>query len=303
MGGVFVVANPVRPHAAAAVDALTKRITTLSLPPARVRWTESGEHGSEAAREAVAARAEVVVVAGGDGTIRQVAGALAGTATQMAILPVGRGNVLAHNMGIRRLPTPALLDIALAGRTARISVGCAQIVDAGGAHHEEPFVTMAGLGNDAMAIATMRGARGWQGYFVAGLRRLRGPEREFLVSLDGVEEQLRAWSVFIGNQPSVPPGIELFPGAGAEHGEPVVAIVRPRSLTGWGKVALGRLRRRPSNPWYSYRRVSEVVVRPRLPVALQLDGDVVPDVTWLSVVKGRGFLRLRNVLRPGVALG
>lgn len=297
-----MVANPVRPHAATAVDALTKRATALSLPRPRVRWTRSGDHGSRAAREAVAEGAAVVVVAGGDGTIRQVAGVLAGTGTQMAILPVGRGNVLAHNMGMRRLPKPVLLDIALTGRSTRIGVGCARVVDAGGAH-QEPFLTMAGLGNDAMAIATMRGAGGWQDYFVAGLRRLLAPELEFVVSVDGAEEPLWAWSVFVGAQPGVPPGIELFPGAGGPGGRLVVAGVRPGSLTGWGRVALDRVRRMPSNPWYCYRRASEVVLRPSVPLPLHLDGDVLPDVTLLSAVGGRGFLRLRNVLGPGVPLG
>lgn len=300
---VSVVANPLRPQAAAAVEALRRRAGALTLPRPRITWTTSAEHCHTAAREAVALGAGVVVACGGDGTIRQVAAAVADTHVELGILPVGRGNVLAHNVGLARLPKPALVDIALAGRSARLGVARTRLVDRTGAEREEVFLTLAGLGNDAMAIASMRAAGGWHEYFLAGFRRLRGPELEFVLGYDGdAAERIRAWSVFVGNQPQVPPGIELFPGAGGSRGHLVVASVQPRSVAGWARVALDRVRRAPTNSRYGYRDASSVVVCPAAPVTVHLDGDVLPGITRLSAVGGRSFLGLR-CLGPGMPLG
>ncbi len=300
--GVFVVANPARPQAAAAVDALTRRAAVLTLPQPTVSWTTATDPGAAATREAVAAGAEVVVACGGDGTIRQVAGALAGTGIEMGILPVGRGNVLAHNLGLSGLAKLVVVEIALQGCTATVGVGRAWLTLSGGAVREEPFLCMVGIGHDATAIGVMREVAGWQGYFVAGARRLLEPAGEHTISVDGAPaERIRAWSVFVGNQPRVPPGLELFPGAGGPDGGLVVASVRPGSLPGWGLIALGRLRHAASNHRYRYRSASRVLVRPAQPAAVQLDGDVIGGVSSLVAVGGTRFLGIRS--RLGVPLG
>ena len=72
-----------------------------------LRPTEAPGHATELARRAADAGEHVVLAAGGDGTMGQVANGLAGSETILAPLPVGTANALGREL---RLPRPQLLD-------------------------------------------------------------------------------------------------------------------------------------------------------------------------------------------------
>src|SRR5215471_7838926 len=78
--------------------------------------TQKADVGTLAAREAAAGGADLVVAAGGDGTVRGCAEGLAGTDVPLGIVPLGTGNLLARTLGIPA-NTKAALSIAL-GETA-----------------------------------------------------------------------------------------------------------------------------------------------------------------------------------------
>jgi diacylglycerol kinase (ATP) len=84
--------------------------------------TEAPGHASTLAAEAVARGAEVVVVAGGDGTICEVLQGLrdAGRGT-LAILPLGTGNDAARTLGVPLKLEPAA-RVVLAGSRRRFDV-------------------------------------------------------------------------------------------------------------------------------------------------------------------------------------
>src|SRR3978361_135097 len=77
-------------------------------------WFETSvlDPGGEVTKEALARGADVVLAAGGDGTIRAVAESLRGTDVPLALLPSGTGNLLARNMAL------ALDHLAVAVDTA-----------------------------------------------------------------------------------------------------------------------------------------------------------------------------------------
>lgn len=140
-------------------------------------WLETSEEdpGSGQARKAMESGADVVMAAGGDGTVRCVAGALAGTGTPMGIVPLGTGNLLARNLGIVLAdPLRACRDI-LNGANTKIDVALATLDHAKERHL---FLVAAGLGYDAAIMADtkdqLKDRVGWLAYVEAGIRNLPG---------------------------------------------------------------------------------------------------------------------------------
>jgi len=140
-------------------------------------------------REAASsARYDAVLAAGGDGTIRQVAAALIGTRTPLGIVPVGTGNVLAHEIGV----TPeagAIADMLLHGPL--IEAVCARAND-------EPFLLMAGAGFDGRVIAALdhrlKSHVGKAAYAGPMLGALAHPVDTLNVTIDGDTHEA-SWAV------------------------------------------------------------------------------------------------------------
>ena len=104
---------PERPRRAAIIinptkfDDVAATRRELTAASAALGWSEplyiettAEDPGTGQAREALKAGVDVVCPLGGDGTIRAVAVALAGTRTPMGLLPRGTGNLLARNLDI-----------------------------------------------------------------------------------------------------------------------------------------------------------------------------------------------------------
>jgi diacylglycerol kinase (ATP) len=92
------------------------------------------------AAETVQEKADLVVVAGGDGTVREVAGALVSTDMTLGIVPLGTFNNLALSLKLPADPN-AVCDLIEAGLTRRIDVGMAD--------EQHAFFEAAGVGVDA----------------------------------------------------------------------------------------------------------------------------------------------------------
>ena len=108
----------------------------------------------EATRAALAeaTEAELVVVVGGDGTVREAATSLVGRTTHMAVVPAGTGNVLANSIGIRGIR--AGIDAIRHGHPRVIDLGRARWTPATGDHtpHERIFAVACGMGLDARSM-------------------------------------------------------------------------------------------------------------------------------------------------------
>ena len=135
------------------------------------------------AATAIADGADLIVVAGGDGTINEVVGGMAGSTVPLAVLPGGTANVLCCELGLpssmekvaRQLPGFAAKRIPLGLHTS-----------ARGARH---FALMAGIGLDAHIVehlpAGLKRRLGKVAYWIEGFRSVLRRLPEFAVQVDG----------------------------------------------------------------------------------------------------------------------
>ena len=98
-------------------------------------------------------RADVVIAAGGDGTVRAVAEGLRDKGVPLALLPSGTGNLLARNLDLPLNSIEHSVLTAFTGADRRIDLGVAEITRPDGTVEENVFLVMAGLGLDAKMIA------------------------------------------------------------------------------------------------------------------------------------------------------
>jgi diacylglycerol kinase (ATP) len=89
-----------------------------------VRETRAPREGTDLARRAAAQGVEVVIAAGGDGTVNEVASGLVNTETALGVLPVGTTNVWALQMRI-----PVLSPLGLGAGLAKLVVDLEERVD------------------------------------------------------------------------------------------------------------------------------------------------------------------------------
>src|ERR1700722_19429994 len=86
--------------------------------------THRAGHAEILAREAVQGGAPMVVAAGGDGTIAEVANGLMGSGARLGVIPLGTANVLAHELALPFAPR-AVAAALTSGRTPMLWPGIA----------------------------------------------------------------------------------------------------------------------------------------------------------------------------------
>jgi diacylglycerol kinase (ATP) len=228
---------------------LRKLKEAVAVPADPAQWsptfwlaTTEKDAGQRVTASALRRGADLVLVAGGDGTVRAVAEGLRGSGVPLAVLPSGTGNLLARNLNLPLNNLADAVDIAFTGVDRPIDLGIAAITRADGNREEHVFAVMAGLGIDAKMIAntstTLKKAVGWLAYVDGTVRSL--PELEpvrLRYSRDGgTQKMIDVHSIMIGNCGSLPGGILLIPDAKPDDGLLDIVAFRPRGPFGWLRV-------------------------------------------------------------------
>ncbi len=243
------------------------------------------DRGIGLARGAVAAGADLVIAAGGDGTVRACAHALADNPVPLAILPLGTANLAARALGVPH-QTAAALATAFRGRERRIDLALA---DLGGGAGGLTVAAMAGIGLDAEVVAATPGAlkrwAGWPAYAAAGALHAAGRSTGFTIALDGGEPVAwRARSVVAGNAGLLPGGFRLLPAARLDDGLLDVGILAPDSPADWLRVGARVLTGSTHDDQRLARfRACRVEIRAGQRLPREVDGEVVAAGRRLTV--------------------
>lgn len=148
---------PAKPLLTRAGEALRQRGWQIELVQ-----TEQGQDLAELAGLAVENNLFAVFVAGGDGSVGQVASALAGSNTALGVLPAGTANVMAQELGLRTLDYLHLF--ALEQAAISLAEGEIKRVDLG-LCNGNAFLLWAGLGLDAHIVNCIEPRERWEKAF------------------------------------------------------------------------------------------------------------------------------------------
>ena len=185
----------------------------------------------EGVDEALENGAEVVVAAGGDGTVATVAKRLAGTAVPMAIIPMGTANNVARSLGLGADPHAAMAGLANT-MTRYVDMGC---VSTGPTH--EYVLEGLGVGLFAYVLGELASEKHKEPRIALRLLAdaLVAYEPIYLdLEVDGRDLSGEYLLAAVMNAQSLGPGLRFAPRATCEDGKLDVVLVRPearKSLT------------------------------------------------------------------------
>jgi len=284
---VVVIANPASRRGKRLADRARNALASRSAV-CDIVFTEHPGHAAELAAQH-SPHYDAVFVLGGDGTVMEVAGALAGTDVRIGVLAGGTGNLLARALGIP-LSIPEAVAALVDGEDLQIDLGR---FDSG-----HRFAIAAGVGIDATMIAEtpdwLKRRLGVLAYTIMGGRAaLRAVlRREFFrarVTVDDVIHEREAAAVMIANFGAVlGERIMLGPGIRMDDGFLDGCIFSPRTLSDAFRI-MWRLLRHDfrSDPCVLYCRGQSVRVETIPPMPWQADGELMGTTPFNVVVEPR----------------
>lgn len=238
-----------------------------------IRVVGEGDQLRRAVAQALAAKPEVIVAGGGDGTINTVARALIDTAVPLGVLPLGTLNHFAKDLRIPMELGPAVDTIC---------TGCPKIVDVG-CVNDRVFLNNSSLGLYPQVVRRRDelvhrlGRRKWPAFAWAALMVLRRyPFLDVRLNLEGKSATYRSPLVFVGNNRYVYNGLRLGERNRLDEGCLSVHVVRRVGRLGLLMLALralfGRLRDAADFETFCAPELEVLTRRSRVRVAT--DGEV-----------------------------
>jgi diacylglycerol kinase (ATP) len=226
---VRVIINP----AAGAAEPVLSILNDV-FRPAGVEWDVSVTHkagdGVRAAREAVDGGYDLVGAYGGDGTVAEVASALAEGGPPMLLLPGGTGNALADDLGI----PSSLAEAAALALTEPLSVRPVDLGRTG----DRMFVLRLTMGFEAAMVASatreMKDRYGWLAYALTALQTLSDPPMAtYSITIDGETVECVGMAALVANSASTGvPGVRIAHDLDVSDGLLDVVVVDSADLPG-----------------------------------------------------------------------
>jgi diacylglycerol kinase family enzyme len=219
--------------------------------------------------------ADLIIVGGGDGTLRLAAEELRDGDTTLGILPLGTGNNFARDLGIPLLLPDACRTIAR-GRTRRVEMAVAEFEDG----ERKLFINAAHVGLFGLAnpkvdpelkrrygyFAYAIGA--WRAYREFNAFRLRVTAGETTKRWTAVQASAILGRVYAG-------GVGEIPGETLEEERMNLTVLETDAFLRWASMAWGLIRSRSSRSARAHRfRLHEACLVAEPPQEVNLDGEI-----------------------------
>jgi diacylglycerol kinase family enzyme len=243
-------------------------------PDLAVWLTSAREDATRLARKGVEEGFDLILCAGGDGTVNEAINGVAGTGVPLGIIPLGTGNGLAREIGLSTRPLKAC-EMLRGGIPRSVHLGKTD-----GASGERYFVLLAGAGIDSFTIdrleaehLKLKSSLGFLSYFWVGFLSLfRYPYPDLSFTVDGREFHGTSGAVakasLLAGRLAIAPSIRLS--------DPFfsLCLIRPRGpfrylliavtfLLSFGKIRIA-----------DYIRGKEIEIRSTIPLTYQVDGEI-----------------------------
>lgn len=235
--------------------------------------TRKGDRLADIVRGRLGDGFDLIVAAGGDGTVSAVSDGLVGSSIPLGIIPIGTGNLIAHELHIPDKAETAVALLAGASRTRKIDamrIG------------KRTYVLNAGVGISASIIGgTTRKNKSRFGRIAyvgtALLKVFSSRPRYLVVEVDGKAHPYRAVDVAIMNCGLLG---KLFypkgPDIQIDDGHLGVWILSMKTIWDYPRYLMGIIAGSGRSPEAHFIRAKKTVsIRSNLPLQVQADGDII----------------------------
>ena len=241
--------------------------------PTELRLTRRAGHATELAHEGASAGYDMVIAAGGDGTVNDVIQSLAGYRTALGVLPMGTVNVWAREMGIGLSATEAR-ETLLHGVRRRVDLGRAG---------QRYFLMMAGIGFDAEVARRVEhgrlkrfGLKLLEYLATVGLLSVTHTPDTIRITIGSRRRREQALMVIVGNTRLYGGAMTFTRRAVADEGALDVVVVGSGGLLHRLNVLSRAFLRLPTvGPRVRYERTQSLRLESKRPVPVQVDGEVI----------------------------
>jgi diacylglycerol kinase (ATP) len=271
---VFVVLNPAagQEKHASVRDALVRRLGSAHIPY-EIHETVDGERLGETVQARLRNGFDLVVAAGGDGTVSGVVDGLVGTPIPLCIVPTGTGNLIARELGISTKVDEAVELIG--GPSGSRRIDAMRIGD-------RVFILNASVGVSASVVSSattnLKNRLGRSAYLWGILLRMFGWRSRYLaVVVDGITDEYRAIEVSIMNCGMVPRALySKGPTILVDDGHLDAFILGVRTIRDFPRIIFSILAGRPFDFLWRFIEVkTRATIRSKVPLQVQADGDIV----------------------------
>ncbi|MEO6742685.1 MAG: diacylglycerol kinase family protein [Chthoniobacteraceae bacterium] len=236
-------------------------------PEAELRMTESPGCARQLAAEAAREGFRIVVAAGGDGTVNEVANGLAGSESALGVLPIGTMNVFSKEHDLPDKMEDAW-SVIRAGNLREIDLLAA---------NDKHFIQLAGVGLDAQVVkeTTWESKKnlGPLSYLISAAQIAARTPPKLIIEAGGRVSE--GSFVLIGNGRYYGAKIVLFPKARVDDGMLDVLIFKNIGYLDIAKYLAGVLiGRHTGMDGVEYFQVAEATVRSEQEVPVEVDGEL-----------------------------